>query len=350
MRAFVFSKILMSFLVGAFVLIAAPQNVLAEDAVHKIDFIMAHKPDNADNVKLIEDFAANVKKRTDGKVLITPVAIDNDRSRPHALAIDKLYNGGNFMSQVSVKELTPAGMSDIIDVLDMPLLFRDHDHATKVLDGNIGRDLMESVSMGSNGRIKGLAFTYSGGFRNLYSTRPVEKLTDINVLNNRSLGGRMSRDFMEHLGVKKYVASAPETKRWIQHLRDGNLEVDESETIRLSKYYRVYPEAFKYIKTVIETHHNLFLTMVAVNQAAFDSLTGEQQAIVQDEANKLAAAERALSIQQEIDGKKQFIEQGIVFVEMTEADNKAMQDAADKVHEKYKATHGRWVKAIRAVQ
>ena len=47
--------------------------------------------------------------------------------------------------------------------LDMPFLFRDHDHAKDVLEGEIGQSLLAGLNSKTN--VHGLAFTYSGGFR-----------------------------------------------------------------------------------------------------------------------------------------------------------------------------------------
>jgi TRAP-type C4-dicarboxylate transport system substrate-binding protein len=240
-------------------------------------------------------------------------------------------------------------MSTEIDVLDMPLVFRDHDHATKVLDGEIGKDLMETVFIGSNGRIKGLAFTYSGGFRNFYSTQNISSLKDFAGMPMRNLGGRMSRDFVHHFDPD-FVYSPAGTPEWIEDIKSGKVQIDESEVIRLAQYQRQFPEIFGEIKTVFETNHNLYLTLLAVNAKVFGALTPEQQAIVQEEANTLAEQERLLSIQQEQDGKAEFQKLGIKFITPSEEDKAMMQEAANIVHNKYRMTKGRWLRRIEDVK
>lgn len=350
MRTFQFSRVLMVFLALAVGFTVTSNSSLAEDAkVHNIDFIMAHKPDNADNVQLIKDFASRVKERTNGTVVIRAVEVGAARERPHFAAIRKIYNGDSGMSQVSVKELYPTGMSSDVDVLDMPMLFRSHDHATKVLDGQIGDDLIKTVNEGSNGNIRGLAFTYSGGFRNYFSLKSIDSLGALKGKTMRYLNGRMSRDFAEHLGVD-FKPSTNETATWASDHINGHLDVDESEVIRLVKYQQRFPSMFKGMKTVLETNHNLFLTLVIINGELMDSLTVEQQKIVQEEADKLAEQERKLSIQQEVAGKAEFQKAGITFVSMSDADKKIMEDAAAKVHAKHDAHLGKWIRAIKATQ
>lgn len=68
-------------------------------------------------------------------------------------------------------------------VVDLPFLFRDREHAYKVLDGLIGRELLEAFSAKG---IKGLAF-WENGFRQITnSVRPIEKPEDLRSPNPSS--------------------------------------------------------------------------------------------------------------------------------------------------------------------
>lgn len=341
-------------LAAMFFVLGTTSEVVAEtedkELALELNFLMAHKPDNPDNVKLIKDFAARVKERTNGAIVINPINVEGEQ--PHRAAIRAIYSDIASFAQISAKHFRPGGFSEEIDVVDMPMLFRDHDHATKVLDGPIGKDLMQSVYDGSDGRVKPLAFTYSGGFRNYFSTKELSSLKDFDndTFRIRYLGGRMSLDMANALGLHFHPV-APNTKQWVRdHLRH-QVDLDESEVIRLVTYQNNFPSLFKNIKTVFETNHSLYLTLIVVNGDLFDNhLTDEQKAIVQEEADKLAQQERELSIQQGIDGKADFQKRGIVFVEMSDEDSKILNDAAAKVYKKYDKHLGKWIKAIKAVE
>ena len=68
-------------------------------------------------------------------------------------------------------------------VVDLPFLFRDREHAYKVLDGPIGRELLDAFSAKG---IKGLAF-WENGFRQITnSVRPIEKTEDLKSPNPSS--------------------------------------------------------------------------------------------------------------------------------------------------------------------
>ena len=58
-----------------------------------------------------------------------------------------------------------------MDVLDLPMIFDSHEHAARVLDGRVGERLKEELHKDSDGRLRALGFTYSGGVRHFYTHR-----------------------------------------------------------------------------------------------------------------------------------------------------------------------------------
>lgn len=69
-------------------------------------------------------------------------------------------------------------------VLDLPFLFRDYDHARKVLDGEIGQELLQKI--GANNLV-GLAWT-ENGFRHVTnSQRAVKTPEDLAGLKLRTM-------------------------------------------------------------------------------------------------------------------------------------------------------------------
>ncbi|MCB0363390.1 MAG: hypothetical protein KDD35_11740, partial [Bdellovibrionales bacterium] len=148
-----------------------------------IHFVVVHKQDNSENMKLMSQFGERVEQRTSGEVA---VQIEPGRYRLPSgkesgngvgRAIVGVYGGQIQMSQVPIDRLL--FLSTDIDVLDMPNIFTDHRHARQVLDGKVGSELQESLLKGSNNRVRGLAYTYSGGWRNIYSTKNIRFLKDL---------------------------------------------------------------------------------------------------------------------------------------------------------------------------
>ncbi|MBI1363993.1 MAG: hypothetical protein GC134_08405 [Proteobacteria bacterium] len=319
----------------------------AEQAVRKLEFVMAHKPENVENVKLIEKFADRVRERTHGELDISVFA-PSAYSPDFQQALDEVYLGKTAMSQIAIKYFLP--ISQDLDVLDMPMLFKSHEHAAKVLDGRIGQDLRQSVYDGSNGRVRGLSFTYSGGFRDVYSTKDIHSVAELKGQKMRLRGGRFSLDAMDQLGLQYVYTPLYDDAGWAKMHSTGDIQAEEAEVNRIATYKYRHPEVAKSIKTVLETHHSLYLTMIVFNGPMFASLTPDQQNIVQEEAQTLALQERALSIQQEQDSKAQMAAEGVKFVSMSPADRQELEQMGNRVQAKYHHTLGKWIDAIKAAE
>ena len=341
---------------GLMVVVVAPSSFAADvaaakadDGVRHLEFMMAHKPDNPQNVALLQEFADHVREKTGGKIDIKltnagPLSLsENDSTDTHLYALKKVYTGEVAMSQISVKRFLD--ISPYLDVLDMAFVFRSHEHASKVLDGDIGAHLLQTVNEGSNGHLKGLAFTYSGGFRDIYSTADLNGVADLAGMKTRFMGGRMSRDVMDFLGLQaEYVPYM--TKTWRERHMQDNQWVDEAEIIRIMTYNQQVRDS---IKTVLETQHNLYLTLITMNGPIFASLTPEEQSILQAEVNDLAHKERSLSIKQADEGKAALEKAGVKFVPMSDADKAILRRVAVKAHQKHEKDLGYWIDAIEAV-
>jgi len=87
--------------------------------------------------------------------------------------LDLMEQGKIEMSQMYTTWLAEKYEHDLL-ALDMPFIFEDHAHATRVLEGEVGETLLNKITESSNTR--GLAFTYSGGFRNVIVSKKVSAL------------------------------------------------------------------------------------------------------------------------------------------------------------------------------
>jgi TRAP-type C4-dicarboxylate transport system substrate-binding protein len=90
--------------------------------------------------------------------------------------LDLMEQGKIEMSQMYTTWLAEKIDQDML-ALDMPFIFADHDHATRVLEGEVGEFLLNKITEKSN--VRGMAFTYSGGFRNVISSKKVDRLSDL---------------------------------------------------------------------------------------------------------------------------------------------------------------------------
>jgi len=87
--------------------------------------------------------------------------------------LDLMEEGKIEMSQMYTTWLAEKYDHDML-ALEMPFIFEDHDHATRVLEGEVGEFLLDKVT--EKGNVRGMAFTYSGGFRNVLSSKKINTL------------------------------------------------------------------------------------------------------------------------------------------------------------------------------
>src|SRR3569832_2008736 len=153
------------FLMALTLIAAAAPGALA--APHELRWVLAHEPSGV-FTQAAQEFASLVSKESKGDVT---VKIISSREFGHGqLAnpddVAKLVSEGKVeMTQTYTTSL--GRFAPKLYVLDMPYLFRSHAHAAAVLDGGIGKDLLASLEPRN---MKGLAFTYSGGYRILGTT------------------------------------------------------------------------------------------------------------------------------------------------------------------------------------
>jgi TRAP-type C4-dicarboxylate transport system substrate-binding protein len=87
--------------------------------------------------------------------------------------LDLLEQGKIEMSQMYTTWLAEKYEPDML-ALELPFIFENHEHAARVLEGEVGETLLNKITEKSN--VRGMAFTYSGGFRNIIANKKVSTL------------------------------------------------------------------------------------------------------------------------------------------------------------------------------
>jgi TRAP-type C4-dicarboxylate transport system substrate-binding protein len=174
-----------------------------------------------------------------------------------------------------------------LHALDLPFLFKDHAHADRVLEGVVGKQLLDGVSSQSN--IKAMSFTYSGGYRIVPANFKADTVEAWNGRTVRTSRSPVAVDVFKLLGaeVKENVA----LEEMNEAANRGEIEAGEST------YVRVFPlEHHKSFKYVNDTAHSLFLTSIIVNKDFFAQFDEATQKIMADAAATAARVERRESV------------------------------------------------------
>jgi TRAP-type C4-dicarboxylate transport system substrate-binding protein len=113
-------------------------------------------------------------------------------------AIEQAQVGAIQLARVSVGTLGP--VIDELNVFNLPFLFRNTAHMQKVIDGDIGTELLDKVSNNDKAGLIGLCWMDAGA-RSVYTVKkPVHTIADLKGLKIRVIGNPMFVDMMNALG------------------------------------------------------------------------------------------------------------------------------------------------------
>lgn len=122
-------------------------------------------------------FADMVEQETDGQICIRVFA--NGELGDEVGVFRQVQFGGIDFARVSVSTLSE--FMPQAEVLQLPYLFRDADHMWRVLDGDVGDELLSDME---DVGIVGLSW-FDAGTRNIYTCRPVRSLDDLSGMTIR---------------------------------------------------------------------------------------------------------------------------------------------------------------------
>lgn len=298
----------------------------------KLIWVLAHEPYDL-FLRAAEKFSKEVNEKTHGNFQIEILGINEYADKYQAGKkinnrfglLELLESGAVQMSQMYTTTL--GQLSQDMFVLDLPFLFQGHDHAERVLDGAVGRQLFSNLAAESN--VQGLAFTYSGGFRIIPASAAVQSLEDLRGLRVRVPASPVAKDTFEAIG-------AVPVEMPIEQLADALAarSVDAGE----STYPRIYGmDQAQHTNTIAHTEHSLFLTSLIINKDLWNSFDTATQQIFADAALSAARIERQESIQDISATQARAASEGITVTHLTEADKAQFKAATAPLHVKYDA-------------
>lgn len=242
--------------------------------------------------------------------------------------LDLMEAGKLEMSQMYTTWLAEYYDNDFL-AFEMPYIFKDHDHAYRVLEGEIGETLLERLTNKSN--VRGLAYTYSGGFRCLGVNKQVSTLADLTgekLRSNRNPVGKAVIKAMS--GVEPFIC---ETEEAAFHVANG--DCNGNDTV----YSRIYPlEQNKVIQSVVDSKHSLFLTTMIIADSFWETLSPEVRAIIKDAALRAGRKERDTTIADGIESRDRLIDDGVVVYHPTEEEIATLKVKMQVVYDEFEQT------------
>lgn len=262
--------------------------------MHTFTWVLAHEPYNL-FLRAASSFAHQIEHETDGRYKIEVLGLDAYNQRQDGKALTT-----HASDRERVVALVESGQIDMATVyvntlgqldhnmwaLSMPFLFRDHEHAQQVLDGDIGAQLMTGLAQKS--RLQGLAFTYSGGFRIIPSLHAIESVKDFWNMTLRTGKNPVALDTFRAVGANPVGMLIDEFRGALERA-----EVTAGETTYPRFFTMGHDKAAKYIN---HTEHSLFLTAIVMNSRLWQGMTDQDQQIWRSAAISAAKIEREESL------------------------------------------------------
>jgi TRAP-type C4-dicarboxylate transport system substrate-binding protein len=265
----------------------------------KITWLIAHEPVNL-FLRTAEAFKEKIAELTDGKFEVEIYTV----SEYGSAFPNKKFRDSNFesagdpmslldsediqMSQLHITELA-RWHSPEFWALEMPFIFSDHDHATRVLEGDIGKKMLDDLVDKSPAR--GMAFTYSGGFRCVASETQIKNLDDFKGIKFAASRNPITIDMIESLGAIPEIFTIRDyaNKDKIEGLKSVALDTT------IPRYLAQLQGANKNFLT--NTKHSLFLTSIIIGNKFWDKLSADEQVAFQEASLYASRLERKWSVE-----------------------------------------------------
>jgi tripartite ATP-independent transporter DctP family solute receptor len=315
----VYKKMTIFSLVLSLILTICFCSVMAQE-VYTIKYTHVLTEEHASHITARDVFKKYLEEESNGrlKVEIYPNAqLGGERQQLESIqlgTIDMTLTTGSVLTAIEDKFLA----------LDLPYLFKSEEEAYRLLDGELGDTLNQSV-LPKGVRILAIA---ENGFRNITNSRgPITTPEDVKGLKIRTMETPVHMDIFRALGANPTPMSFGELYTALQQ---GTVDAQENPVpiIYTSKFYEVQDYCTL-------DGHVYGTAVIMMNANLFDSLPEDLQQIVLDGAARYRDAQREMNQKMNDEMVSLLREEGMEVTELTPEQKQLFIDATIGVYDKY---------------
>jgi tripartite ATP-independent transporter DctP family solute receptor len=293
------------------------------------------QPPDYPTVVATESLGAKLQAATGGRLSVQ--VFPSAQLGAEKETIEQTQIGVIQMIRVSAGALGP--IVDDVNVVNMPFLFKNTAHAEKMMDGDIGQDLLDKISANANAGLVALCWMNSGA-RSIYNGKhPIKTVDDLKGLKIRVIGNPIFIDMMNALGGNGVAMGYDQV---FSALQTG--VIDGAENNPPSYVFSNHYTAAKYYSL---TEHLIIPEVLAFSKRAWTKLSPEDQALVKKFARETQFEERDLWKKFEETAMKKAQAAGCEIVEI--ADKAPFQAAVKPVWYKYGPKYQDMIKRIQGI-
>lgn len=248
----------------------------------KVKWLLYHEPVEL-FIRTAKDFQKHLDDLTNNKYQLEILTWDEYSEKYLDGVIcepfTELKNGKVQVTQIYSNIVGQFDASDFY-ALSMPYLFENHEHATRVFEGEIGKQLFDHLYQRTG--VRGLAYTYSGGYRCTASTTPLRTVEDFANKTFKRETNPILADMIDLCKAKK----VSNLSSYLSH---------EAEILETT-YPRYHADASKSQTYVADTKHSMYLTTILCNDEFMNSLPDEDRAHFYEAALRASRVERVQSV------------------------------------------------------
>lgn len=241
----------------------------------------ATAPDHPYNVGA-EKFAKLIGERTGGRIEIR-IYPSMQLGKGEREMLEGVQQGAIDLLVTSTGPL--GGFTPSINILDFPFLFRDARHVDLVMDGPIGRKLLDAFDKVS---VKGLAF-WENGFRHLSNSKvAVKRVEDGKGLKIRTMENKV------HLAAWKAAGLNPTPMAWGEVFTAMQQGVIDGQENPVAVYYtsKLWEARQRHLSL---TGHVYSPAPILMSRKTFDAMPKDDQAVFLKTALEVAHFQRNIN-------------------------------------------------------
>lgn len=225
-----------------------------------------------------------------------------------------------------------------VKIVDIPFLFRNYDHARKVMDGQVGQDLLNKMQQKG---LVGLAWT-ENGFRHMTNNvRPIVQASDAKGLKMRTMENKVHMDGYKTFGILPTPMAFPEL---FTALQQGTVDGQENPipVILAAKFAQVQ-------KHLSLTNHVYSPAVIILSPSVWNKLSDADKEAFKKAAQAASAAQRKKVNDDEANGIAILRKDGMQVVE--QVDGNSFRQAVTPAYIEFAKEFGADnIRAIQAVQ
>ena len=254
--------------------------------------------------------------------------------------IEQAQLGALQFARISIGPMGP--LVPEFNVFNLPFVFRDSDHMEKVIDGEIGAEVLKKLSDHPTAGLIGLCYMNSGT-RNVYnSKKPITKIDDLKGLKIRMMGNPLFVDTMNALGGNGVAMGFDQL---INGMQTGVVDGAENNepSFESGQHYR-------YAKYYSRTGHLIIPEILVFSKRTWNGLSKEDQALIMKLSKEAQQEQRVLWKAREKESIAKIEAAGGIINDIAPADRAAFQAAVKPVWDKHAAAHKALIDRVTAVK